>query len=134
MKHYRLPLLIFLSLSLCACEEKVSIRTYENLQRSMYLAEEKYEETLDRYRSLKEDQDELESKIRELNNEYEELKKRVVHAKEKVKILIDEYNKMINGHWALREKDIANDASDVQSALEGNLLIYRIRTRNGIRY
>lgn len=126
-------LIVFISLSLCACEERVSIRAYENLQYSMYIAEGEYNELILKYQKLKEDQEELEDELIDVEYEYKDLKKRVKYAKEKVEILIDEYNKFVNGHWALKESDIANDADDVKSALEGHI-VYRVRTRNGIRY
>lgn len=130
----KVSFVIIAFISLCACEEKVSIYEYYELENKFEAAERQHEELSGKYQLLKEQEAELSNTIAELNETYNEHQSSIEYAKTKVEALIQDYNKLIYGHWALEYSDIANDAHDVKSALEGSKYIMRVRTKGGIRY
>jgi chromosome segregation ATPase len=121
---------------LCSCEEKVSVSLYNTLQQKMAIAEEEYDEIFMRYKQLQNQYEELNNNIDDLNEELVDLQENVIRAQDKVDVLIREYDEWFyNSHSFLTLDDLASDASDIKSALEGKIQIFKVRVNKyGIKY
>lgn len=120
---------------LSSCEEKVSIYAYTDLEKKMMQASLKYDNLLESKQILKVQEEELEYYVADLENKVKEKRNSIRYAQTKVDALIKDYNRLVyEKHWKQIYGDIADDAKDVKSALEGSIYIARIRTKGGIRY
>lgn len=120
---------------LCSCEEKVSIYAYTDLEKKMMQASLKYDNLLETKQILKVQEEELEYYVADLENIVKEKRNSILYAQTKVDALIKDYNRLVyEKHLKQIFGDIADDAKDVKSALEGSIYTARIRTKGGIRY
>lgn len=127
--------LLFLAISLCACEEKVYLYEYQDLQKQLSKAQEDYDDLFRYHNELQQKYTELTNYVQELEEQQQEQYSRVRYARSKVKTLKDEHESLaITGHWALDFNDIANDAEDVKKGLNGLISMGKVRIKGGIRY
>lgn len=131
----KLITILIAGILLSSCDEKVSIYVYWDLEDKMERELKRFNELSNLWESLKTQEEELEDSIAELEKIVKEQQNSIKYAKTKADALVKDYNSLVyEGHWAMDFDDIADDAKDVKSALEGSPYIARIRTKGGIRY